>query len=133
MKSVNHPNLVAVIGVASDFDVHLGVVMDLMPATLFNLLHDRPYIAKYNGPPLLTALGHTFRHILPHLSHSPLVTPIGSHRYRESLSWRASFLAILSDVRRSRTLEPQSDSTRVLSSRRQLVMSRMYVIPCMRR
>lgn len=48
MKSVNHPNLIAIIGVASDFDVHLGVVMDFMPATLFSLLHDRPYVATYH-------------------------------------------------------------------------------------
>lgn len=64
MKAVNHPNLITTIGLASDFDVHLGVVMDFMPTTLFSLLHDKAYIEKY----------------------------------RDHLSWKTSFLAIVQDI-----------------------------------
>ena len=44
MSRLKHPNLLAMVGLATDYNVHLGVVMEYMPATLFHLIHSPAYL-----------------------------------------------------------------------------------------
>ena len=49
MRKLYHPNLLATIGLASDFTTHLGLVMEFLPASLYSLLHSGAYRDAYRG------------------------------------------------------------------------------------
>ena len=94
MRKLYHPNLLATIGLASNFTTHLGLVMEFLPASLYSLLHSDTYRSAYR--PHLTwarcflALSTDVAHGFEYLHSSGFVhRDLKPHNVLVSAAWHA--------------------------------------------
>ena len=104
MRKLHHPNLLATIGLASDFINNIGVVMEFLPASLYSLLHSGVYHDSYRGH-LTWARCATARNLTFSSSHlGPCPPPVhGAPHHIHSRAWCSRyrcFLALSTDVAR---------------------------------
>lgn len=69
MRIFSHVNILTVIGLATDYKSHLGLVMEFLPASLFSVLHEKPYLNAYGAPTWATCLLGCLTDIADGLAH----------------------------------------------------------------
>ena len=94
MRKLYHPNLLATIGLASDFTKHLGLVMEFLPASLYSLLHSDTYRTSYRGhltwARCFLALSTDVAHGFEYLHNSGFVhRDLKPHNVLVSAAWHA--------------------------------------------